>query len=135
MNVYYFIYETPEIIESYFRNLKSVMQDNDLTYKTQYIFNLDETSIQPEHRPSNITRTCSKTTLTQKYRYLQRTVLPQHLTDTYHLEYLYLARDLAVCYPEKKPSQTESVIKKDFKLYSCIKKINTKCCMLGRGFF
>ena len=45
---------TPEIIETYFNNLKIVMEENALMNKPQHIYNLDETGIQPEHRPSNV---------------------------------------------------------------------------------
>ena len=45
---------TPEAVNTYFTNLKMVMQENDLENKPNFIYNLDETGIQPEHRPSNI---------------------------------------------------------------------------------
>ena len=45
---------TPDIIETHFNNLKTVMEKNALMNKPQHIYNLDETGIQPEHRPSNV---------------------------------------------------------------------------------
>lgn len=45
---------TPEIVDRYFDNLRKVIDDHSLSDKPQFIFNLDETGIQPEHRPPNI---------------------------------------------------------------------------------
>jgi hypothetical protein len=45
---------TPDIISKYFCNLEKVIQENNLADKPQYIYNVDETGIQPEHRPPNI---------------------------------------------------------------------------------
>ena len=45
---------TPEKVDTYFKNLQTVLEENDLLNKPQYIFNLDETGIQPEHKPANV---------------------------------------------------------------------------------
>ena len=45
---------TPVVLSSYFQNLEKVIQDNDLKDKPHLIYNIDETGIQPEHRPANI---------------------------------------------------------------------------------
>lgn len=45
---------TPEIVDTYFDNLKIVLEENDLEDKPQFIYNLDETGIHPEHRPPNV---------------------------------------------------------------------------------
>jgi hypothetical protein len=45
---------TPEIIKTYFSNLRAVIEQNALITKPQHIYNLDETGIQPEHKPSNV---------------------------------------------------------------------------------
>ncbi|XP_053374341.1 uncharacterized protein LOC128546943 [Mercenaria mercenaria] len=45
---------TPEVLDKYFENLKQVLTENDLLDKPQFIYNLDETGLQPEHRPPNI---------------------------------------------------------------------------------
>ncbi|XP_052258935.1 uncharacterized protein LOC127863447 [Dreissena polymorpha] len=45
---------TPEIVESYFKNLGEVVEKHNLTDKPHLIYNIDETGIQPEHRPPNV---------------------------------------------------------------------------------
>lgn len=45
---------TPEAIKLYFDNLGKTIQEHDLMDKPACIYNLDETGIQPEHRPPNI---------------------------------------------------------------------------------
>lgn len=45
---------TPEVLASYFSNLKEVLTENDLLDKPQFIYNIDETGLQPEHRPPNV---------------------------------------------------------------------------------
>jgi len=45
---------TPEAVQSYFSNLKTVMYENNLLGKPQHIYNLDETGIQAEHKPGNV---------------------------------------------------------------------------------
>ena len=47
-------FSTPEIVENYFNSLSNIMQKYGLSDKPQFIFNIDETGIQPEHRPPNI---------------------------------------------------------------------------------
>jgi hypothetical protein len=47
-------YATPETVSSYFGNLKDVMVKYDLLNKPQFIYNIDETGLQPEHRPPNV---------------------------------------------------------------------------------
>ena len=44
-------FSTPEIVENYFNSLSNIMQKYGLSDKPQFIFNIDETGIQPEHRP------------------------------------------------------------------------------------
>ena len=44
----------PEIIEKYFENLEQILIQNNLLHKPHRIFNLDETGLQPEHKPSNV---------------------------------------------------------------------------------
>ena len=45
---------TPEIVDTYFENLKHVLQENSLGDKPHRIFNIDETGLQPEHKPPNV---------------------------------------------------------------------------------
>lgn len=45
---------TPEKVEDYFKKLELVLTEHDLLNKPQFIYNLDETGLQPEHRPPNI---------------------------------------------------------------------------------
>lgn len=45
---------TPEAVDSYFTNLEGIMVKYNLSDKPQYVFNVDETGIQPEHRPPNV---------------------------------------------------------------------------------
>ncbi|XP_053372904.1 uncharacterized protein LOC123565518 [Mercenaria mercenaria] len=45
---------TPEAVSSYFRNLQDTLKRYDLLDKPQNIYNLDETGLQPDHRPPNI---------------------------------------------------------------------------------
>ena len=45
---------SPEIIEKYYSNLKAVLEKYELQDRPQIIYNLDETGIQPEHRPPNV---------------------------------------------------------------------------------
>ena len=41
-------------MDSYFENLKHVLQENSLGDKPHRIFNIDETRLQPEHKPRNV---------------------------------------------------------------------------------
>ena len=45
---------TPESVAAYFTNLETTMARLDLLNKPQFVFNMDETGISPEHRPSNV---------------------------------------------------------------------------------
>ena len=45
---------SPVVVDRYFQNLKKVIEENGLSDKPQFVYNLDETGIQPEHRPPNI---------------------------------------------------------------------------------
>ena len=45
---------TPESVDSYFENLAQTLTKYNLTNKPQFIYNLDETGIQPDHRPPNV---------------------------------------------------------------------------------
>ena len=45
---------TPEAIENYYNELERIMNKYDLKDKPHRIFNLDETGLQPEHRPPNV---------------------------------------------------------------------------------
>lgn len=47
-------HSTPEVLVTYYNNLEKVLDDYDLKDKPQFIYNLDETGLQPEHRPPNI---------------------------------------------------------------------------------
>jgi len=54
-------YATPESVDHYFKNLEETLKKYDLLNKPECIYNLDETGIQPEHRPLNIIApTCEK---------------------------------------------------------------------------
>jgi len=69
---------TPEIIETYFNNMKTVMDENALRNKPQHIYNLDETGIQPEHRQSNVIAnpTCKPQAITPNQRQLHSLGVP-----------------------------------------------------------
>lgn len=45
---------TPENVDGYFSILENFLHENNLTDKPQFIYNVDETGIQPEHRPPNV---------------------------------------------------------------------------------
>ena len=45
---------TPEIVDQYFKNLEEVLEKYDLKDKPHLIYNIDETGLQPEHRPPNV---------------------------------------------------------------------------------
>jgi hypothetical protein len=45
---------TPESVSSYFENLETVISELGLQDKPEFIFNIDETGISPEHRPPNV---------------------------------------------------------------------------------
>ena len=45
---------TPEVVENYYKELKSVLDKYDLHTRPDLIYNLDETGLQPDHRPPNI---------------------------------------------------------------------------------
>ena len=45
---------TPEKVDMYFSNLETTLRKYDLQHKPQFIYNLDETGIHPEHRPPNV---------------------------------------------------------------------------------
>ena len=44
---------TPEAIDFYYKNLEETLVKYDLMDKPQHIYNLDETGLQPDHRPAN----------------------------------------------------------------------------------
>ncbi|XP_060553673.1 uncharacterized protein LOC132714771 [Ruditapes philippinarum] len=48
---------TPEAVDNYFKNLEEIMTKYDLQSKPQLIYNVDETGIQPDHRPPNVIAT------------------------------------------------------------------------------
>ncbi|XP_052227458.1 uncharacterized protein LOC127842149 [Dreissena polymorpha] len=45
---------TPEALEQYFKNLEISLQKRNLLDKPHLIYNIDETGIQPKHRPPNV---------------------------------------------------------------------------------
>ncbi|KAH3738441.1 hypothetical protein DPMN_045075 [Dreissena polymorpha] len=45
---------TPEAVQTYFHNLKNIIDTLHLENRPDLIFNMDETGISPEHRPPNI---------------------------------------------------------------------------------
>ena len=45
---------TPEKVAEYYEKLEAVLSLNNLQDKPQHIYNLDETGLQPEHRPPNV---------------------------------------------------------------------------------
>ena len=45
---------TPEQISSYYENLNKILEKYDLKDKQMHIFSLDETGLQPYHKPPNI---------------------------------------------------------------------------------
>ena len=45
---------TPEAVSLYFENLQDIISKYNLNNKPQCIYNLDETGLQPEHRPPNV---------------------------------------------------------------------------------
>lgn len=45
---------TPEIVSAYYYNLRQILTKYNLTDKPQHIYNLDETGLQPDHRPPNV---------------------------------------------------------------------------------
>lgn len=44
----------PEKVDTYYKNLDDILEKYDLRDKPQFIYNIDETGIQPEHRPPNV---------------------------------------------------------------------------------
>lgn len=47
-------YVTPECVDNYCKNLNETVRSLGLHEKPEFIYNLDETGISPEHRPPNI---------------------------------------------------------------------------------
>ncbi|KAH3701317.1 hypothetical protein DPMN_076301 [Dreissena polymorpha] len=47
-------YSTPEVVEQFFYNLEAAVAEYGLQERPDFIFNLDEIGISPEHRPPNI---------------------------------------------------------------------------------
>jgi hypothetical protein len=45
---------TQEVVTAYFADLNMVLTENCLQFKPHLIYNLDETGLQPEHRPSKV---------------------------------------------------------------------------------
>ena len=45
---------TTETFNNYFTQLKAVLEENNLLGKPHRIFNVDETGLQPEHKPPNV---------------------------------------------------------------------------------
>lgn len=45
---------TPETVTSYYNNLQSALDEFNLNHKPQNIYNVDETGLQPDHRPPNV---------------------------------------------------------------------------------
>jgi hypothetical protein len=45
---------TPEKVTDYFKKLEEVLKQHNLLEKPQHIYNLDETGLQLDHRPSNV---------------------------------------------------------------------------------
>ena len=45
---------TPEKVAKYYEKLEAVLSLNNLHDKPQHIYNLNETGLQPEHRPPNV---------------------------------------------------------------------------------
>jgi hypothetical protein len=48
---------TPDAVDNYFKNLEEIMTKYDLQSKPHLIYNVDETGIQPDHRPQNVIAT------------------------------------------------------------------------------
>ncbi|KAH3709814.1 hypothetical protein DPMN_069279 [Dreissena polymorpha] len=53
-------YVTPESVDLYFKNLNEAVENLGLNEKTEFIYNLDETGINSEQRPTNIIALCEK---------------------------------------------------------------------------
>ena len=45
---------TPEVVNNYYKELDSTLEKYGLKDKPQCIYNLDETGLQPDHRPPNV---------------------------------------------------------------------------------